>query len=48
MMRLDIFFTGEGSVIPSGALGENYLTNFKALKTLGDKLVSDLVSSLGL
>ncbi|CEJ91919.1 hypothetical protein VHEMI07602 [[Torrubiella] hemipterigena] len=43
-----IFFTGDGSVLPSSAIGENYLTNFNALKTLGDKLVGDLVSSLGL
>lgn len=44
----DIFFTGDDAVLPSSAIGENYLTNFNALKTLGDKLMGDLVSSLGL
>ena len=44
----DIFFTGDESVLPDSAIGNNYLTNFNALKTLGDKLLGDLVSNLSL
>ncbi|KAJ3479879.1 hypothetical protein NLG97_g8206 [Lecanicillium saksenae] len=43
-----IFFTGDDSVLPNSAIGKNYLTNFQALKNLGDKLMKDLVSSLNL
>ncbi|KAJ6781485.1 hypothetical protein PWT90_02689 [Aphanocladium album] len=43
-----IFFTGDDSVLPDNAIGKNYLTNFQALKNLGDKLMRDLVSSLHL
>ncbi len=46
--EIDIFFTGDDSVLPSSAIGKNYLTNFQALKSLGDKLMKDLVSSLHL
>lgn len=45
---IDIFFTGDESVLPDSAIGNNYLTNFNALKTLGDKLLGDLVSELKL
>ncbi|OAQ69235.1 fungal chitosanase [Pochonia chlamydosporia 170] len=43
-----IFFTGENSVLPNSAIGNNYVTNFAALKSLGDQLMKDLVGNLGL
>ncbi|TQV98430.1 fungal chitosanase [Cordyceps javanica] len=43
-----IFFTGDDSVLPDSAIGKNYLTNFQALKSLGDKLMKDLVSRVNL
>lgn len=45
---VDIFFTGDNSVLPDSAIGNNYLTNFSALKTLGDQLMTDLVGNLKL
>ncbi|KAJ2980746.1 hypothetical protein NQ176_g2450 [Zarea fungicola] len=43
-----IFFTGSDSVLPSSAIGNNYLTNFSALKNLGDSKMRDLVAQLKL
>lgn len=48
MQCIDIFFTGDKSVLPGSAIGNNYVTNFSALKTLGDQLMTDLVGNLKL
>lgn len=47
-VSLDIFFTGSDSVLPSSAIGNNYLTNFSALKNLGDSKMRDLAAQLKL
>ncbi|KAJ5272895.1 hypothetical protein N7478_008020 [Penicillium angulare] len=43
-----ILFTGKDAELPSSALSNNYVTNFTTLRSMGDKLVSSLVKSLGL
>ncbi|RAL15906.1 glycoside hydrolase family 75 protein [Aspergillus homomorphus CBS 101889] len=42
-----IVFTGKDAVLPSSALGKNYLTNFTTLRSMGDKLMGALASHLG-
>ncbi|KAI9036564.1 glycoside hydrolase family 75 protein [Aspergillus affinis] len=43
-----IVFTGKDAVLSSSAMNENYITNFGTLRSMGNKLVSDLASSLAL
>ncbi|RAH46649.1 glycoside hydrolase family 75 protein [Aspergillus brunneoviolaceus CBS 621.78] len=43
-----IVFTGKDAVLPSSALGKNYITNFTTLRSMGDKLMGALASKLGL
>ncbi|KAK1138500.1 hypothetical protein N8T08_002450 [Aspergillus melleus] len=43
-----IVFTGKDAVLPSSAINEHYITNFGTLKSMGNKLMSDLASSLAL
>ncbi|PLB45331.1 hypothetical protein P170DRAFT_513354 [Aspergillus steynii IBT 23096] len=43
-----IVFTGKDAVLPSSAINQNYITNFGTLRSMGNKLASDLVSSLAL
>lgn len=44
----DIIFTGDKAVLPDSAIGENYLTNFALLTSMGDSLMNALVGQLGL
>ncbi|KIN03526.1 glycoside hydrolase family 75 protein [Oidiodendron maius Zn] len=43
-----IVFTGNDAVLPSSAIGNNYLTNFNKLTSMGNQLLTDLVDELGL
>ncbi|KAE8356744.1 fungal chitosanase of glycosyl hydrolase group 75-domain-containing protein [Aspergillus coremiiformis] len=43
-----IVFTGDSAVLPGSALDSNYVTDFDALRSMGDKLVGALVSNLRL
>ncbi|KAJ5776207.1 uncharacterized protein N7511_001218 [Penicillium nucicola] len=43
-----ILFTGKDAVLPSSALGKNYITNFTTLRSMGDKLISALAKNLNL
>ncbi|THC93412.1 hypothetical protein EYZ11_007107 [Aspergillus tanneri] len=42
----DTLFTGEDAVLPSSALGENYITDFDTLRSMGDRLLKNLVPNL--
>lgn len=44
----DIVFTGDDAVLPDSAIGNNYLTDFALLQSMGDSLLGDLVDQLGL
>ena len=44
----DIVFTGDNAVLPDSAIGNNYLTNFNKLTSMGNQLLTDLVDELGL
>lgn len=39
---------GQDAVLPDSAIGQNYLTNFNLLQSMGDNLMNELVSQLGL
>lgn len=41
-------FTGNDAVLPSGAITDKYVTDFDTLTTMGNELLADLVSQLGL
>jgi len=43
-----IAFSGKDAVLPSADMTTNYITQFSTLKSMGDKLVTDLSSHLGL
>lgn len=41
-------FTGDDAVLPSSAISDKYVTDFDTLTTMGNELMADLVSELGL
>jgi chitosanase len=43
-----IAFSGQHAVLPSSSMTQNYITQFSTLKSMGDQLVSELSSHLGL
>lgn len=44
----DIVFTGKDAVLPSSAITDKYIKDFATLTSMGDSLMEDLVSELGL
>ncbi|KAL4799660.1 fungal chitosanase of glycosyl hydrolase group 75-domain-containing protein [Aspergillus venezuelensis] len=43
-----ILYTGPESVLPPSALNEHYITDFKKLRSMGDKLTTSLMGNLGI
>ncbi|RDW92923.1 glycoside hydrolase family 75 protein [Aspergillus mulundensis] len=43
-----ILFLGPNAVLPGTAMNDNYITDFGALRSMGDKLVNSLVRNIGL
>ncbi|KAL2827947.1 Chitosanase-domain-containing protein [Aspergillus cavernicola] len=43
-----ILFLGNDAVLPNSATGQNYISDFGTLKSMGDRLVNALISNIGL
>ncbi|KAF9884123.1 hypothetical protein FE257_002295 [Aspergillus nanangensis] len=43
-----ILFTGPNSVLPHSAVDDKYITDFDMLRSMGDRLLNDLISNLDL
>ena len=48
VLFIDIIFTGDDAVLPDSAIGNNYLTDFATLTSMGNSFMADLVDELGL
>ena len=44
----DILFLGDKSVLPGDVVDENYISDFGKLKSMGDDLMTSLLSNIGL